>query len=96
MVIEWLTFDVDPERRERWMEVEEANWSRYLEQRPGFISKQLWVEQGNPGQVHAVIIWTDEATWHTVPAEDIARVDAAMGDMLCDCTLRVFDVIRDC
>ncbi len=96
MVIEWLTFDIEPEIRDRWMEVEEVNWSRYLEQRPGFISKQLWVDQSNPGQIHAVITWTDEETWLTVPAEDIVRVDAAMGDLLRNCTMRVFDVIRDC
>lgn len=95
MVIEFLTFDVDPAIRDDWMRVEEATWSRYLEGREGFIRKQLWVEQGNPGQVHAMIEWVDEATWHTVPAEDIARVDAEMGDMRRDCTMRVFDVVRD-
>lgn len=95
MVIEFLTFDVDPAIREAWMSVEGATWSRYLEGRPGFVRKQLWVEQGNPGQVHAMITWTDETTWHTVPGEDVERVDAAMGDMLRTCTMRVFDVVRD-
>ena len=62
MVIERLTFDVDPALREQWMEVEERTWSRYLEQRPGFVRKQLWLDRDNPGQVHAMITWADEAS----------------------------------
>jgi uncharacterized protein (TIGR03792 family) len=94
MVIEFLTFDVDPEIRERWMEVDEQTWSRFLEQQTGFVSKQLWIEQGTPEQVHAIVVWTDEATWKSIPLEEIERVDASMGEWLRVGKMKVFDVVR--
>ena len=95
MVIEMLTFDVDPAIRDEWMAVEEKTWSRYLEQRPGFIRKELWLERGNPGQVHAIIHWESEAIWYTIPPEDITRVDAEMGPWFRDGTMKVWEVLRE-
>ncbi len=96
MVIEWLTFEVAEYERDEWMAVEERTWSRYLEQRPGFVRKEKWVDRDDPGRVHAVIWWTDEALWQSIPHDDIVRVDAAMGAWFRDCTMRVFDVVREC
>lgn len=94
MVIEQLTFDVDPALRDEWMAVEERTWSRYLEQRPGFIKKELWVERDNPGQVHAIIYWESEELWYTIPQEDITRVDAEMGEWFREGTMKKWDVLR--
>ncbi len=96
MVIEFLTFDVIAEERDEWLVVEEHTWSRFLERQPGFVSKHIWSEQGNPGQVHAIICWTDEASWHAIPAHELEAVDESMGRWFRDCTMRVFDVVRDC
>jgi len=95
VVIEFLTFDVDPADREQWMAVEAATWSRFLQQQGGFLGKELWVEEGDPGKVHAMIRWADRRSWHSIPTDELAAVDAAMGTMFRDCTCRTFDVIRD-
>jgi uncharacterized protein (TIGR03792 family) len=96
MVIEFLTFTVDPADRAVWMEVEERTWSRFLERQPGFVDKQLWSDRGNPDQVHAMIRWESEAQWKAIPADELAAVDTAMGEWFRDCTMRVYDVLRDC
>ena len=67
MVIEFLTFKIDPAERDEWLPIEEQTWSRYLEKRPGFIRKEVWTNRDHPDEVHAVIWWSDEATWFTVP-----------------------------
>jgi uncharacterized protein (TIGR03792 family) len=95
MVIEFLTFDVKPEEREEWLAVEEQTWSRFLERQAGFVSKQIWSEHDNRGQVHAVICWTDEASWHAIPADELEEVDKSMGRWFRACTMRVFDVERN-
>jgi uncharacterized protein (TIGR03792 family) len=95
MVVEFLTFDVEPEIREAWMEMEERLWSRYLEQRPGFIRKQLWVEMSNPAQVHAMIEWESYELWHSIPDEDIARVDAEMGELFREARVQKFAILRN-
>jgi uncharacterized protein (TIGR03792 family) len=86
MVIEFLTFTVDPADREAWMSVEE----------PGFIDKQLWTDREHADQVHAMIRWETEAHWHAIPHDELAAVDAEMGEWFRDCTMRVYDVLRDC
>lgn len=96
MVIEFLTFDVNPEERDEWLQVEEQTWSRFLERQAGFVSKQIWSEHGNAGQVHAMICWTDTASWHAIPADELAAVDASMGRWFRDCTMKVYDVVREC
>ncbi len=93
MVIEFLTFEVAPAERDQWLEVEERHWSRYLESRPGFISKEMWVGD-DPGKVHAVIRWETQAAWNAVPAEDVEAVDQAMGKWFRAAKLHTYQVIR--
>ena len=96
MVVEFLTFEVDPSEREQWLRVEEETWSRFLEQQPGFVSKQMWVEREQPGTVHAIICWEDQASWDAVPADGQAAVDASMDTWMREArSCRVFDVVRD-
>lgn len=95
MVIEFLTFDVAIGDQEAFLPVEEETWSRYLEQRPGFIKKEIWKNRENPEEIHSVIWWTDQETWFTISQEDIERVDASMGKWFRESkSMRIFDVVR--
>ncbi len=94
MVVEMLTFTVAPHDQREWMEVEERTWSRFLEQQPGFVAKQVWTDRAHPDQIHCVITWADQAAWDAVPADRIDQVDADMGEWFRPCTMRAFDVAR--
>ncbi len=94
MVIEYLTFTVDPAGLDAWLAADEQIWSRFLERRPGFIGKQVWVERGRPHEVHAVITWADEGSWHAIAQSEIDALDADMGALLRIPACRTFDVIR--
>ena len=91
-----LTFEVAEAERDQWLEVEERHWSRYLEARPGFVGKQMWVEDGDPQRVHAVIWWESMADWEAVPKPEVEATDAAMGEWLRVPVARAFRVVRDC
>jgi len=95
MVVEWLTFPVRRDELAEWMVVEESVWSRFLEIQPGFVRKQMWVEEGDEHLIHAVIWWTSRDEWKRITPEQVAEVDARMGDWFRDCTMRVYDVVRD-
>lgn len=95
MVIEWLTFDVAENERSEWLDVEESVWSRFLETQPGFVRKEMWVEDGDPDRVHAVIWWNSVEEWKRITPEQVAEVDQLMGRHLKECTMRVFDVVRE-
>lgn len=95
MVVEFLSFEVDPAERAEWLAIEETVWSRFLETVPGFVSKQMWVERSDPATVHAVIVWSDDQSWAAVTAEQCAEVDERMGAWFRDCTCRTFDIVRN-
>lgn len=96
MVIEFLTFRVDPAERAEWMDVEEATWSRFLERQAGFIRKQLWVDVDDDEHVHAMIEWESVNHWHSIPHAELEAVDEAMGQWMRPASCVTFDVIRDC
>lgn len=96
MVIEFLTFRVDPDERDAWMEIEERTWSRFLERQAGFVRKQLWVDVDDDAHVHAMIEWETLDQWKSIPEDELAAVDEAMGTWRRDCTCRTYRVIRDC
>lgn len=96
MVIEWLTFAVPVAEQPEWLALEEEVWSRFLEQQPGFVRKEIWVEESDPERVHAVIWWENVELWKRITPEQVADVDRRMGEAWRDCTMRVFDVRRQC
>ena len=81
-VVEMLTFEVDPADQAEFLRVEENIWTRALERAPGFIRKERWLDADEPGLVHAVIWWESLELWKSFPAEEVARLDELMGDML--------------
>lgn len=96
VVIEWLTFSVPRLDQPEWLAIEESVWSRFLEEQPGFVRKEIWIEDGSPDLVHAVIWWESIELWKRITPEQVAAVDARMGDSWRDCSMRVFDVRRQC
>jgi uncharacterized protein (TIGR03792 family) len=96
MVIEMLTFAVSPEERSAWLEVEERTWSRFLEQQPGFVRKEMWLEEGDESHVHAVIWWESMEKWKAIGPDQTRIVDDSMGEWLRHPTMRVHHVIREC
>jgi uncharacterized protein (TIGR03792 family) len=95
MLVEFLTFRVPRHQRAQWLAVEQVTWSRFLVRQHGFVDKQLWVEQGNDDEIHAVIRWTDEQSWKQIPQDDLDRVDEAMGAYRRTPRARVYEVLAE-
>ena len=95
MVIEMLTFDIDPAELEGWLAIEEANWSRFLEAQDGFVRKEMWGSPDRPGTVHAVIWWESMEQWKAIPQADLDAVIEAMGPHEREGVLTVFDLLRE-
>lgn len=91
-----LTFAVTPDERAEWLDVEERAWSRFLERQPGFVRKEMWLEEGDDDHVHAVIWWESMEQWKAIGPEAVSEVDHSMGKWLRRPTTRVHHVIRDC
>jgi uncharacterized protein (TIGR03792 family) len=77
MVIEQLTFAVPVGDQPRFLAHDAAIWTTVLAVQPGFVAKELWREADAPDRLHLVIRWSDRAAWKAVPADLLARTDAA-------------------
>ena len=93
-VIELLRFEVDDRDRDAWLEVERRVWTGFLRTVPGFLRKETWVDDDDPGAVTVVIWWESLSHWHAVTAEQCAEVDREMGEWLRPCTMRSWRVVR--
>lgn len=93
-VIEMLRFAVGASERDSWCEVEHRVWTGFLKTVPGFLRKEIWIDEAEPETVTAVIWWESHEHWEAVTTEQCEAVDHAMGEWLRPCTLRTWRVVR--
>jgi uncharacterized protein (TIGR03792 family) len=83
MVIEWLKFQVDPERREQFIQVDDEIWTTQLSSYPGFAGKEVWIDPTNAASVVFVIRWATRSNWKDIPVAELdateKRFSARMG-----------------
>ena len=94
MIVEWLTFEVDPAERDRWLDVDAATWTDFLERQPGFVRKQVLVDRKRPDLVHAVVWWADDASWEAIDWIRVEEVDTKMGPWHRKAVVTAYDVVR--
>lgn len=80
MVIEWLKFQVPPERWEAFIQRDEEVWTAGLQKFPGFLGKEVWIEP-EQNEVVLVIRWQTQEDWDAFPAEEGEKLDQAMGEL---------------
>ena len=75
MVIEWLTFRVDSESREEFIQKDEAIWTATLATYPGFLGKEVWIEPNSPDKVIFNIRWQTRKQWKSIPQKDLLATE---------------------
>ncbi|MGP1382190.1 MAG: TIGR03792 family protein [Thainema sp.] len=83
MVIEWLKFRVPEDKRERFIQCDLEIWTPFLEQCPGFLTKEVWIQPDRPQEVVMMIRWHSREEWKSISAKDLKQVgqefDQALG-----------------
>lgn len=82
VVIEELHFLVTPDDRERFLEIEGAVWTGFLRSCDGFVGKETWIPDDDPGLVVVMIWWETMAQWKSITEAQCEAVDAQMGEWL--------------
>ncbi len=84
MVIEYLKFRVNPDLRERFVQLDDEIWTPHLSRYSFFLGKEVWISPDDLSQVVMVIRWRTFEEWFAIPAADLAaleaRMQAALGD----------------
>ena len=82
MVIEELHFMLDPAEVEQFLDVEGRIWTGFLQTCDGFLRKETWLPEDEPGKVVVMIWWNTMAQWKSITPEQCDEVDARMGEWL--------------
>ena len=93
MVVEFLTFRVEPDELDEWLEIEAAHWTAFLSRQRGFVRKEMWRSHDDPTAVHAVIWWESMAAWKSIPQRELDAVADAMGAHERTATCTSFDLL---
>ncbi len=82
--VEDLLFKVKPELVEKFIQLDHEIWTLQLAKYPGYVSKEVWVSEKNPGQVQTIIYWSDMALWKAIDHNELIETDRkfteAMGE----------------
>ncbi len=73
--VEQLILHVKPELVERWIELDHEIWTEGLAKWPGFAGKEVWVNGDRPGEVMAVVYWSDFDLWKAIDTEWLMETD---------------------
>ena len=56
--VEHLIFNIeDTSRINDFIELDELIWTNELSKFKGFISKEVWINENNAGEIHTILIW---------------------------------------
>lgn len=82
MVIEWMKFKVPEDKREQFIQRDLEIWSPFLEQCPGFLSKEVWIQPDQDQEVIMVIRWNSREEWQSIPTQDLEQIEHQFGQAL--------------
>jgi uncharacterized protein (TIGR03792 family) len=88
MVVEELELAVAAEDVAGYVEADERVWTAFLRTCPGFVRKEVWVPVERPGVVLVQIWWRSYEEWKSITPEQVAEVDARMGEWYRDAICR--------
>jgi uncharacterized protein (TIGR03792 family) len=74
MVIEWLKVNVAAELREEYIQKDMEVWTPALEQYPGFLGKEIWLDPDDPTALVILIRWASREQWKSIPADKVEEI----------------------
>jgi len=74
--VEYLIFQVaDSTKIESFIELDDQIWTSFLSKQPGFISKEVWINENQPGEIHTILIWENMDGWKSIELSELKRID---------------------
>ena len=92
IVVEELVVEVDPDDHEAFCEADARIWTAFLSRQDGFIRKETWIDDADPGRLHLMIWWESREQWKRITPDQVAEIDAAMGPWYRDPVVREYRV----
>ena len=74
--VEYLVFKVDPTLVNQFIQLDHEIWTGHLKEHPGFISKEIWINENDKEEVTAVIYWNSYKEWKSIPEQELLDIAA--------------------
>ena len=95
VVVEELSFAVEPEVFDRWLAREGESWDALLAAQDGFLRKEVWrAPDDGGGAVRVLVWWASREQWKAVDPDELEAADRRMGDLLRPSACREFRLLR--
>ncbi|EQF23437.1 hypothetical protein QEW_3524 [Clostridioides difficile CD160] len=59
LFVEELTFRINTNLIEKYLQLDYEIWIKGLELLEGFAGSEIWISKSNPGEITSIIYWTD-------------------------------------
>lgn len=76
MVIEWLKFQVMPDLREKFVQLDAEIWTALLASYAGFLGKEVWISPQDMEEIVLVIRWQTFEQWQAIPTDVLEQTEA--------------------
>jgi uncharacterized protein (TIGR03792 family) len=74
MVIEWLEFTMNPEARDRFVQLDFEIWNPFLQTKPGFVRKEIWLDRDDDRRVIIMVEWSDRELWKNITTTEVVTI----------------------
>jgi uncharacterized protein (TIGR03792 family) len=91
VAVEQLILHVKPDLLEEWIELDHEIWSEGLAKWPGFAGKEVWVNNDRPGEVMAVVYWSDYDLWKAIDHQWLIETDREFNRRFGDGNARIVE-----
>ncbi|TVQ59164.1 MAG: TIGR03792 family protein [Spirulina sp. DLM2.Bin59] len=75
MINEWLRFRVNPELREKFIQLDQEIWDGAIATAPGYLGKEVWLGE-SPDEVVVIVHWESYPLWKSVPQDLVDATEA--------------------
>ena len=94
MIVEELTLHVEDGDVEAFLDADARVWTAFLSRQPGFVRKEVWLPDDRPGVVVIMVWWQNRELWKAITEEQVAAVDAEMGEWFREPVVREYRVVK--
>ncbi len=80
--VEELLFRVKPEFVEEFIRIDHEVWTLALSKYPGFVSKEIWVNDDNKGEITTVLYWESMSHWKSISHKELEETQRCFDEAI--------------
>ncbi|MEO1021813.1 MAG: TIGR03792 family protein [Bacteroidota bacterium] len=76
VTLERMVFSVQPGMVDQFLDTDQRVWTTYLEQKEGFLRKEVFLNYDDSSSVTVLIYWNTPESWFNIPRKEMMQIDS--------------------